>query len=42
MPLTAAERAKKYREKLKQNPAVYANYLIKEHERYEKRKQLEK
>ena len=38
MPLSAAERARKYREQLKQNPELYTNYLKKENERNEKRK----
>jgi hypothetical protein len=39
MPLSGAERARRHREKLKQNPALYSEYLRKEHERYERRKE---
>lgn len=38
MPLSAAERSRRYRKKLKQNPVLHEQYLQKEHERYEKRK----
>ena len=38
MPLSAAERARRHREKIKQNPVLYSEYLRKEHERYERRK----
>lgn len=38
MPLSATERSRRYREKLKQTPVLHEQYLQKEHERYEKRK----
>jgi len=39
MPLSGAERARRYRQKKKQNDEEYANYLTKERARYHKRKE---
>jgi hypothetical protein len=39
MALSAAERAKKYREDLKNNPTKYNNYLKQEKQRYRGRKE---
>lgn len=39
MALTAAERAKRYRDKKKADPETHAKYLQKERERYKARKQ---
>jgi hypothetical protein len=39
MALSAAERAKKYRENLKNNPTKYNDYLKEENQRYRGRKE---
>ena len=39
MALSAAERAKKYREDLKNNPTKYNDYLKEENQRYRGRKE---
>ena len=39
MALSAAERAKRYREDLKNNPTKYNNYLKQEKQRYRGRKE---
>lgn len=42
MPLTPAERSRRYRERKKENESTYTEYLRKERERYKKRKEAGK